>query len=290
MKFEGNLYSDLGISYFFTEDRKDVKTGKVIERHLVDYPLTEEEVDRLSRYDNIRVIKGGATYRYAPEQKYDVVDIFVEDTPEAEESYDEAIGIDEPEILDRLDKEIGGVDGIAQLSGLISQLDSLVITTNSLSEMFFGSSEIFKEFAGCLSNYIKEFQDLKSGILDKTISDYGDPDTLEEDLDGDGKIESSEEAISEEGDLENAQIPYNVDLEEGEEDHIRRLASKYNLACYGELEVNRWGGPCRYGLEVEGKAKDIFKFLKYGLKQDVSQDSFYEMVKDYLDSLNETVE
>ena len=87
--------------------------------------------------------------------------------------------------------------------------------------------------------------------------------------------------------LKNFITGWLVDLEQEDENRIRRIASEYNLTCDDKLERNQWGGPCSYGLGVEGKAEDIYKFLTQGLKWEDDNDlwkrEFYRMVYEAMD-------
>ena len=167
MKFDGNISRDLGIDYHsFSEVFKD---GKIIERYTLSEKATPEVEKILSKYDNIKLVKNGASYRYAPEIKYDVIYISIDSESESFESFEEEhLGMvieNTPEINTLLDNEINSlnevkVDQFARLTEAINMANSLALYYKQLQVECPENSEIFSKMSSEIIEQTNKLQGL----------------------------------------------------------------------------------------------------------------------------------
>lgn len=155
MKFNGNPSIDLGLDYHtFSETERD---GKVVVRYTLSSPVSSEKEAELSKYENVKLVRGGASHRYAPEIKYDV--LYVAEDPEGGEVEEEAEGnptaeylradedLDENEVMGRLDLEIMGpeedLSRYASITSAMSEVNSLIFLYKSLANQFPSDKPLF---------------------------------------------------------------------------------------------------------------------------------------------------
>lgn len=188
MKFNGNPSADLGIDYHsFSEIKKD---GKIVERYTLSEKVTPEVEDTLSRYENVKLVKNGASYRYAPEIKYDVLYISkeVESEEPVEEGFesfeDEHLGVisanDEVGIIDLLNEEVSGLkeqeetERFAKISSAVNMANNLALYYKELSSEFPGNSEFLEEFEKQLITQSTQLQGLLTAQENAPIATAGE--------------------------------------------------------------------------------------------------------------------
>lgn len=152
MRFLDNPYI-LGIEYHSSgEIHKEDGSTEV--RYVLSKVLTQEQLEKIRRYDNVRYVPNGATYRYSPEIKYPVLyvsytaDEWGDGDEEAEESFEEiqSENLDEDSVMSQLNSEIEGDDQIRKfnsLTGAINMANSLASFYNQLKAEFPQHSDIF---------------------------------------------------------------------------------------------------------------------------------------------------
>lgn len=154
MKFTGNPSADLGIGYHAWAE-KDNGDGTYTVRYTLSKKLTNEQIEELSQYENIKVVKDGAQLRSAPEMKYDVLYIQYDEEPEDEvatEDLEPESGYeDENSLMAALDEEVGipsspGEDArYAILAQGVSLENDSIIYYNQLKEMFPEDSQVIQD-------------------------------------------------------------------------------------------------------------------------------------------------
>lgn len=183
MKFVGNPSRDLGIEYHsFLEIPQD--DGSVVVRYVLSKPITESQKSELSKYDNVRILEKGATYKYAPEIKYDV--LYITESPddsyqeEATEDFMEGEEItydyDDPEeVLQKLEEEIKkdnfNSDRFSQVTGCIDQINNLVVIYKSLGEAFPELKELFDELIQTELANMEKLQSIKNSETTHLLSE-----------------------------------------------------------------------------------------------------------------------
>ena len=154
MKFTGNPSADLGIGYHAWAE-KDNGDGTYTVRYTLSKKLTNEQIEELSQYENIKVVKDGAQLRYAPEMKYDVLYIRYDEEPEDEVATEdiepESEYEDENSLIDAIDEEVGipstpnDDSRYAILAQGVSLENDSIIYYNQLKEMFPEDSQVIQD-------------------------------------------------------------------------------------------------------------------------------------------------
>lgn len=84
------------------------------------------------------------------------------------------------------------------------------------------------------------------------------------------------------------QIDWLADIDKNDAERLVKLSEQYNVKS-GKLKTNEWGGPYSHGLELDGKAGDIYALLKdfyshadkYDDEDDfMTENDFYDYVYD----------
>lgn len=181
MIFEGNIASDLGINYHTYQEALDTKKNEVVIRYLLEEPLTFEQLGKISRYENFDYKKEGATYKYAPEIKYDVLYVKTGKTPEEyfgtgeDEDVEEAI--DEPPVENGSPVALPGEavtpgnspEEYSALAGLSSQIDSLIVSAQTLGEFHPEYTPMINDLITSLKNSLASIQGLKISSLEPGV-------------------------------------------------------------------------------------------------------------------------
>lgn len=144
----------LGIEYIASSDFISKEGRKGVRFILTEGLSSDQEQKLLGDYDNIEIKRGAATYKYAPELKYDVLYVF--DDPEEE--------VAEEDILDMLDSEIKNVgippevesnqgvdtelEKYSAINSAISMASSAILLYKDLASRFPEYSELFVNLAG----------------------------------------------------------------------------------------------------------------------------------------------
>lgn len=243
MKFNGNPSVDLGLDYHDFSNFE--KNGQVIIRYVLSDKLTFEKISELQKYENIKIVRDGATYRYAPEIKYDVLYISVED-----DSEDESIPAEENledtdlESVD-LEAKVNETDEFASLVSAITLANNLAVYYKELSNTYPDNSELFNDFSDQLTLQASQLQELVSS---QPNVDPGREDSIaNEEIVGGNKEEEAynwvDSCFDEDSDLYLGD--YEFDWDEYEN---RKKSSGYPLdllnwitACLGEMS------DCGYG-------------------------------------------
>ena len=154
MEFKGNLSTDLGLEYHsFSEVERD---GNLVTRYLLSSPVDSETLEKLSEYDNVKLIKNGASHRYAPEIKYDVLYVSAPSVGDEEslpsEYLESTEELSEDEVLSKLDLEVSGVDNeqedlakYAAITSAMNELNSLILLYKTLSAQYPEYSQLFDD-------------------------------------------------------------------------------------------------------------------------------------------------
>lgn len=234
MKFNGNPSVDLGLDYHASSNFE--KNGQVIIRYVLSDRLTSEKISELQKYENIKIVRDGATYRYAPEIKYDVLYISVND-----DSEEESISVEENLEDGDLDLEtkVNETNEFASLVSAITLANNLAVYYKELSNTYPDNSGLFEDFSNQLTLQASQLQELVSG---QSNGDLGREDSIaNEGIVGGNKEEEAynwvDSCFDEDSDLYLGD--YEFDWDEYEN---RKKSSGYPLdllnwitACLGEM-------------------------------------------------------
>lgn len=179
MKLLGNPSAELGIDYHsFSEHPQG--DGTVVVRYVLCKPLTRDQVEKLKEYSNVKFSKDGATYKYAPEIKYDVLyitesiqDEFEEDATEDLEQQTFSDEDDSDEVLRLLDEDISGFnpDKFVQVAGCIDQVNNLILLYKQMGEMFPESKELFNSLVETELLSLDKLQAIKNSETNQLLNE-----------------------------------------------------------------------------------------------------------------------
>ena len=155
MKFNGNPSTDLGLEYHsFSESERD---GKLVTRYTLSTPVDSEKEAELSKYDNVKLVRNGASHRYAPEIRYDV--LYVAEDPRYEEPVennptadylDAGEGLDEYEVNEKLNSEIidknentfEDIGKYASVTSAMAEVNNQILLYRSMAENLISECEV----------------------------------------------------------------------------------------------------------------------------------------------------
>jgi hypothetical protein len=198
MKFNGNPSADLGLEYHtFSETERD---GKTVVRYTLSTPVDSEKEAELSKYENVKLVRNGASHKYAPEIKYDI--LYVAEDPDYEEPEennptadylraDEEI--EDDEINEKLNCEIIGVDvdettfenvsKYASVTSAMAEVNNQILLYKSMASQFPEDSQLFE-------NLISECE-VQLGKLSSLVSTPETSENMEKGLE-EGRVLSGE--------------------------------------------------------------------------------------------------
>lgn len=169
MRFDGNI-SELGFEYHATSETATPE-ARVI-RWVLSKKATEDQEKEIAKYENLKLVRDGARYRYDPHQVWDVVYQNLE--PENETEEDEEIATEEVEedISDEVweDQEFGGsiYDRILPAMEVANNLKSQY---QELAKLFPESSELFEDLANSCQSQLDQ---LATVLNTDTITKIGE--------------------------------------------------------------------------------------------------------------------
>ena len=177
MKFNGNPSTDLGLEYHtFSETERD---GKTVTRYTLSTPVNSEKEAEISKYENVKLVRNGASHRYAPEIKYDVLYIS-EDPDSTDDDLDESNptadyleaseDLDEDELNSQLNDELfepesGDLVEISKYASVTSAMAGI----NSQILMYKTMINQFPEDSSLYENLISECE-VQLGKLSSLVS------------------------------------------------------------------------------------------------------------------------
>lgn len=202
MKFNGNPSTDLGLEYHtFSETERD---GKIVTRYTLSTPVDLEKEAEISKYENVKLVRNGASHRYAPEIKYDV--LYVAEDPDYEEEVESNPTADyltaeeeleEAEILSQLDseifdnglKEVENLNKYASVTSAMAEVNNQILLYKSLSNQFPEDKPLFDDLVseceiqlGKLSSLVSSpetSENMEKGVEEAKAISVKNPDILD---------------------------------------------------------------------------------------------------------------
>ena len=190
--------AQLGLDYHgFTEITFQ---GEPAVRYVLSKNATPDQLKEIEKYENLKYVPNGATYKYAPEIKYPVLYVIGKDEEGAEEVAEEA------DVVPLTDEETIHADGdevisspedpvddytpdsntkLAMVNAVSSETNSLIMAIDNLEDCFPEYTDLFTEMKGNLANMLGQLQ----GLMTK-IPEIGDKvsDGLEETVNSNAEI------------------------------------------------------------------------------------------------------
>ena len=168
MKFYGNPSAQLGLDYhaFGEVENQD---GSITLRFVLSNTPTEEQEELISKYENLKLVKDGAKYRYAPEQRYAVLyqnlPVGYEDEEESDVAVEEFVEDDEYLAISELDKELGldpeeSLSRFAKITSAINMANNLALYYKQLQVEDEDYSDIYERMSKEVIDQVNKLQGL----------------------------------------------------------------------------------------------------------------------------------